>query len=137
MTRIVNTGAILLGLDLALEIAADALELAATASKCAPPPCSLREARRDNEFPPPRNIAQGVDILAQDSLLLPYLDDAAGKLLRKTNSAAPRPRMSYAIAPRFLTSCLPASLIIRSSLWDVSPPGRSGQNFSGSIRADS
>jgi len=53
-------------------------------------PCSLREARRDNEFPPPRNIAQGVDILAQDSLLLPYLNAVAGKLLRKTNSAAPR-----------------------------------------------
>jgi len=62
----------------------------ATAPKCAPPPCSLREARRDNEFPPPRNIAQGVDILAQDSLLLPYLNAVEGKLLRKTNSAAPR-----------------------------------------------
>src|SRR5437588_10208366 len=86
------------------------------------PPCSLREARRDNEFPPPRNIAQGVDILAQDSLLLPYLDEAAGNLLRKTNSAAPRPRMSCAIAPRFLTWCLPASVIIRSSLYDVGDP---------------
>src|SRR5262245_7202945 len=67
----------------------------------------------------PRNLAQGVDILAQDSLLLPYLADAASELLHQTNSATSSRRMSRAIAPRFLTSCLPASLIIRSSLWDA------------------
>jgi len=82
----------------------------------------------------PRNIAQGVDILAQDSLLLPYLADTAGELLRQTNSATPSRRMSCAIAPRFLTSCLPASLIIGSPLSDVrGPPGAAvtqGQNFS-------
>src|SRR5262249_37944969 len=111
MTRIMNAGAILLDLDVALEIAADALELAdhgldlghpATplldvkflqangrlaglhrlapprspgyrVEQARPPPdASLRAAWR-NGIHAALGVAQRVDILAQDSLLLSYL----------------------------------------------------------------
>src|SRR5258707_15144191 len=83
------------------------------------PPCSLAKRGGGNDFPPPRKFAQGGDILAQDSLLLPYLPAAAGEGFHKNNRAVQSRRMNCAIAPRFLTSCLPASFIIRLSLWGV------------------
>src|SRR5258708_17723286 len=64
------------------------------------PPCSLAKRGGDNDFPPPRKFAQGVDILAQDSLLLPYLPAAAGEVFHKSNSAVRSRRMNCAIAPR-------------------------------------
>src|SRR5262245_57504513 len=81
-------------------------------------------------------FAQRFDILVQDWLPLPLpletaLPDWAGHRSPRRRLAGRRGLLR--IPRRFLTSCLPASLIIRSPLWDVRGPvvrpGRRGRNL--------
>src|SRR4029453_10987893 len=83
-----------------------------------PPPPTQASAWSGGTTVPtaPLGIAQRVDILAQDSLLLPYLAASSAELCRPRHTS-PRQRSGSRSKGRgFLTSFLPAPLIIRSRL---------------------